>query len=133
MGKTLDDIYRLYNLKQIYAFVMQIRALRVIFLIWVLPLLGPTGSGGVLRILSHLCDLYGEIDGLRMACRKEKSIIDRRINWLHQMNFLVDQLEKTCEEIQYTIDAQPPMPVPHEIQERSEKLKTHNTHNNIIS
>ena len=71
-----------------------------------------------MRILSNLCDLYGEIDGLRMACRKEKSIIDRRIDWLHQMNFLVDQLEKTCEEIQYTIDAQPPMPVPHEIQER---------------
>ena len=53
-----------------------------------------------------------------MACRKEKGIIDRRINWLHQMNALVDQLEKICEEMQYVIDDQPTMPVPHEIQER---------------
>ena len=53
-----------------------------------------------------------------MACLKEKEIIDRRINWVHQMNAQVDQLEKTCEEIDYTIDDQPPKPVPHEIQRR---------------
>ena len=34
------------------------------------------------------------------------------------MNLLVNQLEKTCEEMQHAIDDQPPMPVPHEIQER---------------
>ncbi|HWQ65532.1 MAG TPA: hypothetical protein VN372_01560 [Methanospirillum sp.] len=59
-----------------------------------------------------------------MACRKEKGIIDRSVNWLHQMNALVDQLEKTCEEIQYTIDDQPPMPVPHEIQERARRISS---------
>ncbi|MFH0968194.1 MAG: hypothetical protein V1862_10985 [Methanobacteriota archaeon] len=59
-----------------------------------------------------------------MTCRKEKSIIDRRINWLHQMNALVDQLEKTCEEMQYVIDDQPPVPVPHEIQERARRISS---------
>ncbi|MFH0968425.1 MAG: hypothetical protein V1862_12150 [Methanobacteriota archaeon] len=50
--------------------------------------------------------------------------IDRRIDWLHQMNFLVDQLEKTCEEIPCAIDAQLPMPVPHEIQERARRISS---------
>ena len=68
-------------------------------------------------MISNLCDLYGELDGLRMTCPEERAVIDRRIDRLHQMNFLVDQLEKICEEIQYTIDAQPPNLLQYEIHE----------------
>ena len=45
-------------------------------------------------MISNLCDLYGELDGLRMTCPEERAVIDRRIDWLHQMNLLVNQLEK---------------------------------------
>jgi hypothetical protein len=69
-------------------------------------------------MISNLCDLYGELDGLRMTCRRERAVIDRRIDWLHQMNLLVNQLEKTCEEMQYAIENQPPNPVPYEMHER---------------
>jgi|GEM_PF-6440650 len=46
-------------------------------------------------MISNLCELYGELEGLRMTCPEERAAIDRRIDWLHQMNQLMNQLEKT--------------------------------------
>lgn len=79
------------------------------------------GKGGDVTITTDLCDLYEQMDGLRMACRRERAVLDRRVEWLKQVTDLVSKLEGVCDEFQNLIEAQPKRAEPYDVQEHIEQ------------
>jgi len=79
------------------------------------------GKGGDVTITTDLCDLYEQMDGLRMACRRERAVLDRRVEWLKQVTDLVSKLEGVCDEFQNLIEAQPKQAEPYAVQEHIEQ------------
>lgn len=79
------------------------------------------GKGGDVTITTDLCDLYEQMDGLRMACRREKGVLDRRVEWLKQVTDLVCRMEGVCDEFQNLIEAQPKRAEPYDVQEHIEQ------------
>ena len=86
------------------------------------------GKGGDVTITTDLCDLYEQMDGLRLACRREKAVLDRRVEWLKQVTDLVSKLEGVCDEFQNLIEAQPRRAEPYDVQEHIEQTIQSLTH-----
>lgn len=86
------------------------------------------GKGGDVTITTDLCDLYEQMDGLRLACRREKVVLDRRVEWLKQVTDLVSKLEGVCDEFQNLIEAQPRRAEPYDVQEHIEQTIQSLTH-----
>jgi hypothetical protein len=57
------------------------------------------------------------MDGLRMACRREKGVLDRWVEWLKQVTDLISRMEGVCDEFKNLIEAQPRRTEPYEVQE----------------
>jgi len=77
-------------------------------------------KGGDVIITTDLCDLYEQMERLRMACRREKGVLDKRVEWLKQVTDLVGKLEEICDEFQNLIEEQPKRAEPYEVQENIE-------------
>lgn len=86
------------------------------------------GKGGDVTITTDLCDLYEQMDGLRLACRRERAVLDRRVEWLKQVTDLVSRMEGVCDEFQNLIEAQPRRAEPYEVQEHIEQTIHSLTH-----
>ncbi len=85
-------------------------------------------KGGDVIITTDLCDLYEQMERLRMACRREKGVLDRRVEWLKQVTDLVGKLEEICDEFQNLIEEQPKGAEPYEVQESIEQTILSLTH-----
>lgn len=85
-------------------------------------------AGGDVTITTDLCDLYEQIDGLRLACRRERIVLDNRVEWLKQVTDLVSRLESVCDEFQNVIEIQPRRAEPYAVQEHIEQTIHSLTH-----